>query len=127
MNRFFIILLMFLGTLSVNAQIRKNSNHSVSIPGRSFLMIELYDAEGIDQRNYRSACRLTDGVVTISSKKVTETLMTDLNGNSVMTMTDSKSRKLTIQVEKEGYKILKTEWSLSDKSENLEVFLTKEE
>ena len=127
MNRFFIILLMFLGTLSVNAQIRKNSNYSISIPGRSFLMIELCDAEGIDQRNYRSACRLTDAVVTISSKKVTETLMTDQNGNTVMTMTDFKSRKLTIQVEKEGYKILKTEWSLSDKSENLEVFLTKEE
>ena len=116
---------MFLGTLSVNAQVRKNPNYSVTIPGQSLLMIELYDADGINLRNYKSTYRLTDAVVTISSKKVSETLMMDGNSNAVITRTDFKSRKLTILIEKKGYKILKTEWNLSDKSENLEAFLIK--
>ena len=127
MKRFLLLLSVLFTTLSGNAQVRKNTSNSVSIPGQNLLTIELYDANGIDLKNYKYAYRLTDATVTISSKKVTETLITDEGRHSVLTMTDFKSRKLTIQIEKDGYKTLKTEWNLSDKSENLEVFLTKEQ
>ena len=127
MNRLIAILLLLVCSLSVHAQVRRNQNTSVSIPGQNLLIVNIYDAAGLESRKYKSAHKLSDVTVTINSKKVSETLMTDEDSNAVVTMTNFKSRKLTIKVEKVGYKTLTSEWSMNSKSENLEVFLTKEE
>ena len=127
MNRLIAILLLLVCSLSVHAQMRRNQNTSVSIPGQNLLIVNIYDAAGLESRKYKSAHKLSDVTVTINSKKVSETLMTDEGSNAVVTMTNFKSRKLTIKVEKVGYKTLMSEWSMNSKSENLEVFLTKEE
>ena len=127
MNRLIAILLLLVCSLSVHAQVRRNQNTSVSMPGQNLLIVNIYDAAGLESRKYKSAHKLSDVTVTINSKKVSETLMTDEGSNAVVIMTNFKSRKLTIKVEKVGYKTLTSEWSMNSKSENLEVFLTKEE
>lgn len=127
MNRLIAILLLLVCSLSLHAQVRRNQNTSVSMPGQNLLIVNIYDAAGLESRKYKSAHKLSDVTVTINSKKVSETLMTDEGSNAVVTMTNFKSRKLTIKVEKVGYKTLMSEWSMNSKSENLEVFLTKEE
>ena len=127
MNRLIAILLLLVCSLSVHAQVRRNQNTYVSMPGQNLLIVNIYDAAGLESRKYKSAHKLSDVTVTINSKKVSETLMTDEGSNVVVTMTNFKSRKLTIKVEKVGYKTLTSEWSMNSKSENLEVFLTKEE
>ena len=127
MNRLIAILLLLVCSLSVHAQVRRNQNTSVSMPGQNLLIVNIYDAAGLESRKYKSAHKLSDVTVTINSKKVSETLMTDEGSNAVVTMTNFKSRKLTIKVEKVGYKTLTSVWSMNSKSENLEVFLTKEE
>ena len=127
MNRLIAILLLLVCCLSVHAQVRRNQNTYVSMPGQNLLIVNIYDAAGLESRKYKSAHKLSDVTVTINSKKVSETLMTDEGSNAVVTMTNFKSRKLTIKVEKVGYKTLTSVWSMNSKSENLEVFLTKEE
>ena len=126
MNRFITILLLLVCCLSVHGQVRRCKTLSVSIPGQSLLMVNVYDAAGFESDKYKSEYKLTDVTVTISSKKVSETLITEENSNLVYTTTNFKSRKLTLKVEKTGYKTLTTEWSMGGMSENLEVFLTKE-
>lgn len=127
MNRLIAILLLLVCSLSVHAQVRRNQNTYVSMPGQNLLIVNVYDAAGLESSKYKSAHKLSDVTVTINSKKVSETLMTDEGSNVVVTMTNFKSRKLTIKVEKVGYKTLRSVWSMNSKSENLEVFLTKEE
>ena len=127
MNRLIAILLLLVCSLSVHAQVRRNQNTYVSMPGQNLLIVNIYDAAGLESRKYKSAHKLSDVTVTINSKKVSETLMTDEGSNVVVTMTNFKSRKLTIKVEKVGYKTLTSVWSMNSKSENLVVFLTKEE
>ena len=104
MNRLIAILLLLVCSLSVHAQVRRNQNTSVSIPGQNLLIVNIYDAAGLESRKYKSAHKLSDVTVTINSKKVSETLMTDEGSNAVVTKTNFKSRKLTIKVEKVGYK-----------------------
>lgn len=98
-------------------------------------MISVYDAEALLNEHaiykmrdeYKTIYDLDSVKINISSKKVSEDLVTEPNYNFVNTLTPFKSRELTITASRKGYKTLKQTIKVSSLNSVLEIFLTKED